>query len=1109
MADYIMTNGGLLYAPKTWNGGRYTYASGGGSSTSILVDLGNAFTGFEDSGSSGWYFDGNYPIGEVYGLLIHPRIIGSTTSGSIRTITSYSRDQFLALTNRVIGSGQVQDNDLGYIESTWNASLFDNNRYKRRYLRTIGLWTNNVISSSTRSTLGLRSTTVSSSNSTNSAYNCMKLMEYNDGNGFYLTHSSDTDLNTNYYTTWTTPADNGTTRTARECDSDGYEVLTNVNESNQLYAVYVPVGITREFWASAQIDVSSSFTVTRSGNTITITADHADYDINDGKNVRVRIYPKGTSNYYVNEQVPLNGNPISYTLTDAQLFCGKDITVNLYYAARYTRYKPTSTNYCVLIKSASLKDYIYQQSGEKMTIGFGLKKVNLKVNKTVDLAAPSLDKPIITGYIDDPYIDRTVWSWVIDSRASYSRYLLGTGLPNGTWSLGSWSAWTTNIRSITISNRSPNKYIIFVQNASDSSGGNSSASASNQLETMILAQPGSLEFARSGVNTGTLSWVEGTSDTALTYFEVYDGNTLLGSTNDTSYSLINIPQGVHTYGVKMCYNNTDNTNTHDYDSSLETTSANLTVLPTPTLSKSEDYDDVVFRNSEGDDCYLLTDGTFVKVEDYVSGDIKQGITGITFNYPINPGYNLTGVAYSFYSKLGNNAYVYDTDVANDTRTVGLGDTTYGSVGVHKVKVKAIFSDDTDYNSDDSNEVEYPVNTLDAPTLVWGDANHPSSQVVPSGYTPIEYIESDGTQYIDTGYAPPQLAKIDIEFMYLGTEYSGWTCLYGVRGTANTSYFCAFINSETNMLSPNYSTFDPGSNSTTEIVPNGYMHIRTNKGNLYLNSQIQTTCSTTLNDRTTPNCNLYLFALNTASGVSNRNIKARIYDCNIYNDTTQVRQFIPVRRNSDNKTGLYDLLTDTFYTSATEYDFIAGPDIILYDSNKIYESRIEWMPVSTVSASANYADYYFVEVIGNDTVVGNAVTILQPADLTQRVGTWIPDPDPLNGAVKGLIAQLPSQTTDYVVNVRALSFNSWYVGGSTEATASYTINRLGVPQLPEWDPETFTLSWSPVTDANTYYLYDSGTLIKTITGATSYHFLNLEDGLHQFRVTAMKRTFAVN
>lgn len=701
---------------------------------------------------------------------------------------------------------------------------------------------------------------------------------------------------------------------------------------------------------------------------------------------------------------------------------------------------------------------------------------------------------------DSSYIDSMYIKWDhVDTRDEY-----GYSIYNGDTLVASGSTGNDNL---TISNLSADiNYSIAVW-TKISTEVSASTTASKTLNK--LPDPTNVSFDRLGINYGNLTWDTDYNDTSLTYFEAYDGDTSDGTTNNVTYTLQGLSQGQHTLGVVFKYNNPDNSNSSTFNSNKVTVDQNMTKLPTPVLASSEDYSNVVFRNSIDEDCYLLTDGSFVKVDDYVSGEIKQGITGITFSYAIAPDYDITGASYAFYSKLGSNAYAYDTDVATGTRSVGLGDTTYGSVGHHKVKVQAVYSADTDYNSDDSNEVEYPVNTLDAPTLVWGEVNHPSSRIIPDGYEPVEYIESDGRQYIDTGYAPAPLANIDIEFMYLGTEYDGWTCLYGVRGSANTSYFCAFINSDNDILSPNYSTYDPGNNSDTEIVPNGYMHIKTQRGQLYLNSQLQVNASTSLTNRTTPDANLYLLALGTPSGVDNRNIKARIYDCNIYDGDTIVRRYIPVRRTSDDKPGLYELLTDTFYPSNSGVDFIAGSDIILWDMNKVYESRIEWMPVTTVSASGDYADYYFVEVIGNDTVVGNAVTVLQPSDLTQRVGTWIPDPDPLNGAVKGLIAQLPSQTTDYVVNVRALSFNSWYVGGSAPGTASYQIIRLGVPQLPEWDPETFTISWSPVTDANTYYLYDSGVLIETITEGTSYHFLNLEDGLHQFRITAMKRTFAVN
>ena len=55
--------------------------------------------------------------------------------------------------------------------------------------------------------------------------------------------------------------------------------------------------------------------------------------------------------------------------------------------------------------------------------------------------------------------------------------------------------------------------------------------------------------------------------------------------------------------------------------------------------------------------------------------------------------------------------------------------------------------------------------------------------LPEGYTRLDYIETTGTQYIDTGFIPNQDSRIVCEFMYLGG-----VGIYGARNTVATRNF---------------------------------------------------------------------------------------------------------------------------------------------------------------------------------------------------------------------------------------------------------------------------------------------------------------------------------
>ena len=56
-------------------------------------------------------------------------------------------------------------------------------------------------------------------------------------------------------------------------------------------------------------------------------------------------------------------------------------------------------------------------------------------------------------------------------------------------------------------------------------------------------------------------------------------------------------------------------------------------------------------------------------------------------------------------------------------------------------------------------------------------------LLPSGYTRLEYIETTGTQYINTGFVPNQDSRIVCEFMY-----KGGSGIYGSRNTTQSRNF---------------------------------------------------------------------------------------------------------------------------------------------------------------------------------------------------------------------------------------------------------------------------------------------------------------------------------
>lgn len=98
----------------------------------------------------------------------------------------------------------------------------------------------------------------------------------------------------------------------------------------------------------------------------------------------------------------------------------------------------------------------------------------------------------------------------------------------------------------------------------------------------------------------------------------------------------------------------------------------------------------------------------------------------------------------------------------------------------------------------------------------------------------------------------------------------------------------------------------------------------NNRNRFVNGLIAKDIITTLSG---PSVNLYLFA-----GNDNQFGKwyfcGKVYYLQITEGMNLVRNFIPARRDSDGVLGMYDTVTNTFFTNSGTGNFIAGPMVYI-------------------------------------------------------------------------------------------------------------------------------------------------------------------------------------
>lgn len=190
--------------------------------------------------------------------------------------------------------------------------------------------------------------------------------------------------------------------------------------------------------------------------------------------------------------------------------------------------------------------------------------------------------------------------------------------------------------------------------------------------------------------------------------------------------------------------------------------------------------------------------------------------------------------------------------------------------------------------------------------------------VQSEYQPIDYLETSGTQYIDTKYYPTAETGIELDFMWLGSGTTAWVPICGIRG-ANSNFYCWFVNGTSLAVSPNYSTYDPGGGFT--LTKNKRYKLYNRKGCTMFNKQV--THNTSLTIKTETKDTFHIGCISNNGSIDNRQPYMRIYGFQIFEKFAPVCDMRPCRRKSDGVLGLYDVLTGNFYTNQGTGEFIAG------------------------------------------------------------------------------------------------------------------------------------------------------------------------------------------
>lgn len=189
----------------------------------------------------------------------------------------------------------------------------------------------------------------------------------------------------------------------------------------------------------------------------------------------------------------------------------------------------------------------------------------------------------------------------------------------------------------------------------------------------------------------------------------------------------------------------------------------------------------------------------------------------------------------------------------------------------------------------------------------GCITYPTFEIIPyeelpPGYLNVSYIQSNGSQYINTEVTPTNNTRIVLDIEILDAKAAP---IFGVEDAEGLSLFGAYVSNETT-----YSSYF-GNDKQDVAVPSVLGRIKVDKN--------RNSCDFTSNGVVnadsvfTSALELYLLASNKNKSVSSEKLSARIYSVMIYEQDTLIRKMVPAKNENDTP-GLYDFVEEKFYTN---------------------------------------------------------------------------------------------------------------------------------------------------------------------------------------------------
>ena len=206
-----------------------------------------------------------------------------------------------------------------------------------------------------------------------------------------------------------------------------------------------------------------------------------------------------------------------------------------------------------------------------------------------------------------------------------------------------------------------------------------------------------------------------------------------------------------------------------------------------------------------------------------------------------------------------------------------------------------------------------VNGKEIKKIYFGKENF-TPRNLPEGYTQVEYIQSSGTQYIDTGFKPNQDTRVVMDAQ-LNAVPSAHAFLFGGRTGSGSNSFTFLWYATPKTFRADYGVNDGGLDSSVSATSR--LKLDYNKNIVNLNGTVY---SHTYQTFASP-ANMTLFCVN-SNGTKSAYASMKLYSLQIYDNGVLARDYVPCK-NSSGVAGLFDMVNSAFYQNAGTGTFTVG------------------------------------------------------------------------------------------------------------------------------------------------------------------------------------------